>query len=161
MELSDKILKLLDYRIEQEEFSSRLYKSMAIWLDFNGYSGASKLWAKYAGEEMSHAGWVYSYLSDLNIKACVPSLEKPDEDFAGLVDIINKSYEHEVAITNQCQELAKAAMEEGDFLTYGLAQRFVNEQVEEIRKTTYWQDRCEAFGDSKEALRLLDNEMGE
>lgn len=158
--ISKKIESLINYRIVEEEKSSRLYLAMSKWLGFNGYTGAEKLWAKYAGEEMTHAGWAYTYLEDLDLLPIVPALEKPLVSFAGLKDIIEKSYDHEMIITEQCNGLAKAAQAEGDYITLELAQKYLREQSEEISKITHWKDRLDAFGDSKEALRFLDNEMG-
>lgn len=158
--ISEGLIKLLNYRIVQEEFSSRLYKAMSIWLNFKGYSGAAALWAKYSSEEQTHADWAYTYLLDMDIKPEVPALEKPDNEFAGLVEIINKSYEHEQKVTEQCQKFADSAWKEGDYMALELAQKYLKEQQEELAKTNYWVDRIEIFGQSNEALFLLDNEMG-
>lgn len=159
--ISEKLIQLLNYRIAQEEFSSRLYKAMSIWLDFKGFNGAAKLWAKYSEEELKHAQWAYQYLLDLDIKPDVPGIEKPDGEFSGLVDIINKSYEHEQKITEQCQALAAAAWKEGDYMTVHLAQHYLDEQVEEIKKSSLWVNMIEIYGTSKESLFLLDNKMAE
>jgi len=158
--ISKKIEDLINFRIVEEEKSARIYLAMSQWLDFNGYNGAAKLWKKYSDEEHAHSDWAYTYLQDLDILPKVPALEMPSMEFKGLPDICQKSYEHEMSVTMQCNELAKAAQAEGDYMTVEFAQRYLKEQVEEIGKTTYWLDRIEAFGDSKEALRLLDNEMG-
>jgi len=161
MIISDKVKELLNYRISQEEASSRLYKSMSIWLSYNGFSGAEKRWGIYSDEEQKHAEWAYGYLLDLDVKPEVPALEAPPCEFDGLVDIIQKSYDHEIKVTEQCKALASAAMKEGDFLLLELAQKYNGEQIEELAKTQYWLDRLEAFGDSEIALRHLDEEMGE
>lgn len=159
--ISDKMISLLNYRIQQEENSSRLYKAMSVWLGFNGYEGAEKLWQKYSDEERVHMEWAYKYLLDLNIKPIVPSLPEPQGDFKGLPQIIALSYQHEVDITNQCKELTKVAMAEGDFLVMELGFRYCKEQVEELAKTQLWLDKLDSFGSDKIALRLLDNNMGE
>lgn len=159
--INKKIEDLINFRIVEEEKSSRLYLAMSKWLAFNGFNGAAKLWKKYSDEEMIHVGWAYGYLDDLDIFPTVPALEKPACEFKSLEEIIKMSFEHEMLITNQCNDLAKCALSEYDFMTLELAQKYLKEQVEEIGKMTYWLDRLDAFGDSKEALRLLDNEMGE
>lgn len=158
--ISQGLIKILNFRIVQEEFSSRLYKAMAIWLDYKGYSGAAKLWNTYSSEESKHAEWSYEYLLDMDIKPEVPALERPDNEFAGLADIINRSYEHEQKVTEQCQQLAASAWKDGDYMALELAQKYLKEQQEELMKTNYWVDRLEIFGQSPETLFLLDNEMG-
>lgn len=159
--ISNKTIELLNYRIAQEEASSRLYQSMSIWLDHNGYSGAASLWKKYADEEMIHAGFSYSYLLDLNIKPTVPAIEKPNGEFKNLPQIIALSFEHEIEITNQCKELAKSVAEEGDYMTLTLAQKYLTEQVEELKKTQFLIDQLNLFGIDKIALQLLDTKLGE
>jgi ferritin len=152
---------LLNFRIAQEEYSSRLYLAMSKWLIFNGYKGAGKLWKKYADEEMTHAGWAYTYLEDLDLLPTVPELAAPPVDFTSLPEICTRSYKHELVVTQQCNELAKKALDVNDFMTLELAQKYLKEQAEEIGRQSYWLDRLTSFGDSKEALFLLDNEMGE
>lgn len=158
--ISDKMVSLLNYRIQQEEYSSRLYLAMSVWLEINGFLGAAKKWKQYSEEEKVHADWSYKYLLDLNIMPTVPALEQPDTNFKGLPDIIIKSYKHELEITKQCQQFAKDAISDADFLTFGIAQKFLNEQVDELAKTNMLVDRLRAFGADKVALRLLDDELG-
>lgn len=158
--VNEEMIKLLNFRISQEEYSSRLYFAMSVWLNFKGYAGAAKLWKKYSEEEQNHANWAYTYLLDLNSKPVVPGLEQPPVDFKSFLHIIVASKQHEIKVTTQCQELAKAAQQIGDYQTLELAQRYLTEQVEELAKIQYWIDRLDAFGTDKIALRLLDNEMG-
>lgn len=158
--ISKEIEELINFRIVEEEKSNRLYLSMAKWLNYNGYSGASKLWAKYADEELVHSKWGYVYLEELDILPVIPALEAPQLSFESLSQICKDSYDHEILITEQCNDLAKAALSNNDFMTLQFAQKYLTEQAEEIGRQAYWIDRIEAFGDSKEALRLLDNEMG-
>ena len=159
--ISKKIEDLINFRIVEEEKSSRLYLAMSKWLGFNGFSGASKLWAKYANEEMVHTAWAYTYLEDLDILPTVPALPQPDSEFESLQQICKLSLEHELLVTKQCNDLAKAALAENDYMTLQLAQKYLTEQTEEIQRQTYWIDRLDAFGTEPQLLRELDEEMGE
>jgi len=61
--ITDKLVKLLQYRIEQEEYSVRLYKAMSICLSYKGYKGAAALFEKYSVEEQHmHNGRIHLYL---------------------------------------------------------------------------------------------------
>ena len=51
-------------------------------------------------------------------------------------------------------------MDKKDFKTFSLAQKFVDEQVDEVSKVQLWSDNLETFGTSEVALKLLDKEMG-
>lgn len=157
--ISQRITDLIQFRIRQEEQSSRIYKAMATWLEFNGFSGAAKLFKKYSDEELDHASWAYKYLQDLNILPVVPAQTEPQNEFKGLPQIISLGYQHELTITNQCKELYNASIEEKDQLTYQLALKYINEQVGELGKFQTLLDKLESFGTDKVALRLLDKEM--
>lgn len=161
--ISKKIEDLINFRILEEEKSSRLYLAMAKWLRFNGYEGAAKLWEKYSEEELIHTNWAYTYLEDLDIKPIVPSLPEPKCEYASLSEICKLSYDHELLVTKQCNDLAKASQEEGDFMTLQLAQKYLAEQTEEIMRQTHWLNRIELLGGesiTNDGLYLLDKEMG-
>lgn len=159
--ISDKINKLIQLRIKNEQQSSRIYAAMGNWLALNGYEGASKLWDKYSKEECGHAEWAKTYLLDLNILPIEPSQEQPQTEFKGLPQIIALSYKHELQITEECKELAKTALEEGDMMTFNLAQKYIKEQQDEIAKIQAHLDYLQAFGDSQVSLQLLDQKMGQ
>lgn len=149
----------LNYRIQQEEYSSRIYMSMSMWLNNKGYSGAAALWRKYADEELTHADIARKYLLSFGIQPVTPKLDEPQQNFSGLPEIIKMSFEHEIEVSKQIKEMADHALSMGDHMLYELCLAYLKEQVEEHDKTQTWVDKLEAFGTDKIALRLLDNEM--
>lgn len=159
--LSQDCINLLNYRIEQEEFSSRLYLSMSLWLNDNGYINAAKVWKTYSVEEAAHADWARTYLLSLGIQPNTPALDAPGNDYTGLPEIIKLSFDHEITITTQIKELGDYAFSMGDHMLYTLVSYYLKEQVEEHDKTQNLMDQLKAFGEDKIALRLLDNALGE
>lgn len=158
--ITKEAIDLLNYRIEQEEYSSRIYLSMSMWLNDKGFIGAASLWKKYSNEEMSHADWARTYLLSFGIQPITPALKAPGDNYGGLVEIIRQSFDHEITVSKQCKDIASKAMKSGDHILYELALHYLKEQVEEHDKMQTWLDKLEAFGTDKIALRLLDNEMG-
>lgn len=158
--ITEECVKHLNYRIEQEEYSSRIYLAMSMWLDDNGYKGAAKEWRKYSTEENAHADFAREYLLNLGVQPFTPPLQAPTQTFTGLPQIIEMSYEHEIEITRQCKELASHAMKMSDHMLYELAMRYLHEQQEEMGKMQDLMDELEAFGTDKIAMRLLDNKLG-
>lgn len=158
--LSDECINTLQFRIQQEELSSRLYLAMSMWLNNSGYTGAASLWLKYSKEEMVHANWSRDYLLAMGITPNVPMLGAQVTLFTGLPEIIQQSYDHEVLVTKQCKELADKAFKSGDHMLYTLGAQYLKEQIEELDKMQTWLDKLCAFGNDKIAMRLLDNEMG-
>lgn len=157
--VDEELIALLDYRIEQEEQSARLYHAMSLWLNDNGFMGAAQQWDEDSKGEMAHAQWAKEYLLDMGIKPRVPALVEPPQFYEGLDDIIYQSYEHELEVTEQCNKLAKYAATSGNYLLYQLTMKYMQEQQEELGKLQTLMDKLEAFGTDKVALRLLDNEL--
>lgn len=157
--LSDDCLATLNYRIQQEEYSSRIYLAMSMWLNNNGYVNAAKIWKKYSQEELTHADWAREYLLAMGVQPQTPSLDEPTETFTGLPEIIRMSFDHEITVTEQIKALADCAFKNGDHMLYQLTQTYLKEQVEEHDKTQNWVDQLAAFGEDKIAMRLLDHEM--
>lgn len=157
--VNEEVIKILNYRIQQEEQSGRLYHSMSMWLNDKGYMGAAKQWEEDSKGEFSHSQWAKDFLLDMGIQPMIPELSKPPQKFKGLDDIIYQSYDHEVEVTDQCNELAKFAEQSGNHLLYQLAIKFLQEQQEELGKLQTLVDELEAFGTDKVAMRLLDNEL--
>lgn len=159
--ISQRLVDLCNYRIQQEEYSSRIYSAMSRWLDDKSYIGAAKLWKKYSDEELTHAEIIYSFLLDLGIRPVTPELPKPQQDFKGLVEIVDLSYQHEIEVYNQCAELAKVAFEENQLMLYPIALKLTQEQSEEVGKLQMWIDMFESFGTEQITLLHIDEKMGE
>jgi ferritin len=157
--LSDDCVEYLNYRVQQEEYSGRIYLAMSMWLDNNGYVNAAKLWRRYSNEEMAHSDIARTYLLSMGVQPTTPVLESPEQNFTGLPEIIEKSYDHEIVVTKQIKELATDAMSKGDHMLYEFALAYLKEQVEEHNKMQNWVDQLNAFGTDKIAMRLLDHEM--
>lgn len=157
--LSENMVSMLNARINSEELSSRIYLAMSLWLEDKGYFNAAKLWAKYASEENNHANWAREHLLSFNIRPKTMSLMPVENEYTGLDDIIRKSLEHEMKVTYECKELAKAAFEEMDMNTFVLAQKYVKEQSEELNKVFNLTNLLDVYGTDKLSLALLDHEL--
>jgi ferritin len=159
--ISEKMIKALNYRIEQEEYSSRIYLAMSMWLNNEGFVNASKLWLQYSKEELGHADFSREYLLSLGIQPKTPKLDAPKEDYTGLPEIIKLSFEHETEITNQCKQLADEAFKECDHMLYELAAKYLKEQIEEMDKTQTLMDKLKQFGEDKIAMRFMEADIAE
>lgn len=157
--ISNECIDYLNYRVQQEEYSARIYLSMSLWLDNNGYVNSAKLWRKYSDEEMKHADIARDYLLAMGVQPATPELEQPKQNFTGLPEIIKESYQHEIDITTQIKELASDVFKKADHMLYELALGYLKEQVEEHAKMQNWIDQLNAFGEDKIAMRLLDHEI--
>lgn len=132
--LEQEIIDALMYRIQQEQFSSRIYEQMSTWFDVRGYKNLAKLYNNYAHEELTHAEWAKKFLLSYNETVYLKPLDEPQCDFAGVLDILETTLQHEQDITNQCNDLAKLANSLQNYPCFELALKFCREQVEELEK---------------------------
>jgi ferritin len=159
MKLDKKIIELLNYRIQQEEESSRIYEQFALWLDNAGFKNFGKLYYKYAKEELKHSRFAKDHLLAFGIEPQLTKLSAPDLEFDSLKEILVLTLEHEQEITRQCNELTKTAAALDDFPTMTLGMKYCAEQVEELDKAQTFVDQITTFGDSKEVMITLEHNV--
>lgn len=132
--LSVEMQALLTKQIMNEMHSCNLYKQLAGWLDDNDWTFGAKLFMKYGNEETAHADKVIEYMFERNCKVDILAIEKPVISVKNVRDVLLASLEHEILVSNQWKTIAAMAMKEADLTTFGIAQWFINEQVEEESK---------------------------
>lgn len=133
--ISDKAIELLQFRIKEEQLSSRIYEQMSLYLNDVGLLNSAKLWLKYSQEELGHADWAKDYLLSFGVMPVLQTLEAPTSKFTGLLDVITKTLEHEELIAKQCNALSKQALDMGDFMLFQLGLKYTKEQSEEMDKS--------------------------
>jgi ferritin len=157
--INEETIKLLNYRIQQEEYSSRIYHYFALCLENMGYENAPKLWQKYSDEEMEHAEWAKNYLLSYGVTPELKEIPKPECNCSSLIDVISETYKHEEMITKQCNDLAIAAIKMNNHILYQLAIRYCKEQLEELNKAQTLVDKLDTYGGDKIALKMIDNDL--
>lgn len=145
--LPQECIDIMNYRIQQEEFSSRLYEQMKLWFDNKGYTNLAKLYDSYVSDEMQHAGWAKSYLLDYGITPELKPLASPYVDYKDCKEILNETLKHEQIITSQVSELASKSFKMNNFVLYSLALKYCAEQQEEIGKVVNLLDISELTSD--------------
>lgn len=132
--LSQEAINSLEIRIQNEQFSSRLYEDMYLWFEDKGYSNLAKLYKKYSEEELTHANWSVNFLFSYNLKPCLKILKSPEAEYIDCGDILQATLEHETTISQECDMLMKEAFKRGEMSLFTLASKYVAEQVEELKK---------------------------
>jgi ferritin len=130
--ISQKTIDLLNYRIQQELINSKRYEQMYLWLQNESYLNAAQLWKKNYEDEVAHSNWAKDYLMAFKVMPELTSIEEPSNMFESFEEIVQKTYEFEKETTLQCRELAKHALEEGDYNLLILANKYNEEQIEEM-----------------------------
>lgn len=161
MVLGKKLEETLNRQINEEMYSSYLYFAMATHFKNERLNGFAKWMERQSKEEMEHAMKFYGYILQRNGKVELGEIAKPS--FAGKtpLEVFEATLKHEQRITKLVNDIYDLAGEEKDTAAGIFMQWFVNEQVEEEASVLEMIDALKMIGDSKQALFMLDHELGE
>ncbi|MFO0447267.1 MAG: ferritin-like domain-containing protein [Pseudomonadota bacterium] len=100
------VSKLLE-RLKDEYDAMYFYTAVANWCQGKGYESAAKFFLKEAENEHDHARKVEKYLTDWNVFFELPAIERPDKEYASLVDVVEQAYDIEYALYEAYEETSK------------------------------------------------------
>lgn len=150
----------INEQIKREEFSSRLYLSMAIWCESNGYPGAAAFLYRQADEERMHQLKFVHYVNDRGGKATLMALTAPENHFESLSHVFKQVMEHEQYITASINDLYEVTLSEKDYTTGNFLQWYINEQIEEESTMATILDKINLIGAEKGGMFHIDKELG-
>jgi ferritin len=159
--LKEKVLKALNEQVNAEQYSALLYLSMSAWFEDKGLPGfANWMYVQYQ-EELTHANKIFKFIVERSGKAEVKAIKQMPADFESVLQVVEKTLEHEQFVTELINSLVDVATEERDHATQSFLQWFVDEQVEEEANVTEILDSLKLIeGDGKgNGLFMLDREL--
>jgi len=160
MELSKKMQDALNEQIKEELASAYIYLGMAAYCESINLRGFARWMRAQSNEEMTHAMKFYDYVHERGGRVVLAALEQPQAEYAGPVDVFEKTLAHEQYITGRIHKLYALAVEEKDYASLGILQWFVDEQVEEEASAGDILDTLKMIGDKGQALYMLDQKLG-
>lgn len=153
--------KALNDHMNEELYSSHLYKSMAAYLESNRLPGFAHWMNKQADEEDIHAQKIFRYINDRRGRARFESIECPPQDWENPLAAFKAAFEHEQKITKQVNDLVNLAISLKDHATnYFIQEGFVKEQIQEETAASDIVDKLLLVGPEKSGLFLVDRELG-
>jgi len=127
-----KFHELLQTQVGNEFSASQQYIALAVWFDNEDLPRLASHFYKQALEERNHAMMIVQFLMDNDIPVAVPGTAAPLNEFKAPRDLVDLALRQEQQVTDQIVALAKAAREEGDYISEQFMQWFLKEQVEEV-----------------------------
>jgi ferritin len=158
--LSRTMQDAINEQIKNEVYSAYLYLSMSAYCESINLPGFAHWMQMQAQEEMVHAMKFYGYVHDRGGRVVLLAIDQPPAEFQSPLDIFEKALEHEQKVTALINNLYELAIQEKDYASQVLLQWFVTEQVEEEDSATQVIDTLTMVGDSRQALLMLDRELG-
>ncbi len=157
--VKEKMLNALNEQINAEQYSALLYLSMSAWFNEKGFPGfANWMYVQYQ-EELTHANKFFNYINERSGRVEVKAIEQVPTEFESVIDIVEKTLEHEKKVTGLIDKLMDIAIEERDHATQSFLQWFVDEQVEEEANVEELLDALRLTDGKGNGLFMLDREL--
>ena len=158
--LSVKIQDALNRQINDENYASHYYLSMASWCNKHGLQGSSKFLYVHSEQERTHMMKLFHYVNDAGGHALVSAFKEPPHDFKSISDLMELVLKHEQHVTKSINHLVETCLAEKDYSTFNFLQWYVAEQHEEERLFTSVLDLIKITGVEGRGLFLIDQEIG-
>jgi ferritin len=141
--LDKKIVLLLGERLNDEYKAFYFYRSAANWCDNVGYKKAAEFFKAESDDELTHAQGLEKYITDWNMVAPLPTINKPELEFECLVDIINKAYEMEYSLYEGYEDTSGEIFDMEDYCTFDLLQKYRTIQRESVAEYSDFLNKLE------------------
>lgn len=157
--LNRAVVKKLNEQINFEMFSSNLYLQMSSWCAAHSFDGAAAFLAEHAQEESQHMQRIFNYMIDAGEQPEISAIDAPESQFASLEEVFQKTFKHELFITEKINELVGTAMKENDYSAFNFLQWYVAEQHEEEKLFKSIVDKFALLGDNGLGLYQIDQQL--
>ena len=150
----------LNAQINSEQYSAQLYLAMSAHCATKSFKGFAHWLRIQASEETAHAPKLIQNLLDRAGRLQLRPIPAPPAEFGTVIEVFEKTLEHEKAVTAKISALFDLARKEGDYASEITLQWYVTEQVEEEKTAASLLETLRMAGDNKVALLMLDRELG-
>lgn len=137
--ISDKMVSLLNNQLQDEMINHNLYRSFSLYFRSKGIETLCEYFELRAKEELEHHEWIYKYLKTCGIPLQYPEIPATNVDVDNELAPFKLTVDKEIETTLSINEIAKVALEEGDYGTFawlngtGIVEgKLIPEQTEEM-----------------------------
>lgn len=149
----------LNAQINVEQGSAQLYLAMSAACEGKSFRGFAHWLKVQAGEETAHAMKLVEFILDRGGQLELRAVAAPPTQFGGVIEVFEKTLEHEKVISSRINALFEQARVEKDYASEVALHWFVTEQVEEERQVQQIVDHLHAVGDKGGGIWYLDSRM--
>ena len=158
--MSKKLEDAINEQIKNEFFSGYLYLSMAAQAESMNLPGTAHWFKVQAKEEQEHGMKFYEFINDRGGRVLLKAMDQPETEFKTVLDMFEKTLEHEKLVTSLINKLYEIALQEKDYPAQIMLQWFIDEQVEEEKNASDIIATLKMIGEKGQALHMLDQELG-
>ncbi|MGE5346728.1 MAG: ferritin [Acidithiobacillales bacterium] len=158
--ISKKMQGALEGHVGAEMESAYLYLAMSAWCESKAFKGFGRWLRIQFEEELAHATKLLDYLLSRGTTVSFGPVAAPAARFGSILEVFEKTLEHERLVTGKVHRLYELAGAEKDSATQVFLQWFVSEQVEEEARATEIVDKLRMVSERPGSALYLDKEYG-
>ena len=149
----------LNEQINAEFHSAYIYLSMSSYFLSVGLGGYANWMRVQYQEELAHTTRFFDYVNERGGRVKLSPIQEVQVDFSGIVDVFEKTLEHEQIVTGMIDHLMDLSIQESDHATKSFLQWFVDEQVEEEANVEQILNNLKLINGEGQGLLMMDREM--
>lgn len=157
--LSQKLQDAFNSQINKELYSEYLYLSMAAYCFSQDLDGFANYFMVQTQEEHFHAMKMFNFVNDRGGRVILKPIDGPDTEFKSIVEIYEKTFEHEQFVTKSINELMDVAIKESDHAAASFLKWFIDEQVEEEATVSKILAKLKLINGEGHGTLMLDTEL--
>jgi ferritin len=158
--ISKKMQAALEGHVGAELESAYLYLAMSAWCEAKAFKGFGRWLRIQFEEETAHATKLLDFLLSRGCTVSFGPVAAPAAKFGSILEVFEKTLEHERSVTGRVHRLYALAGTEKDTATQVFLQWFVSEQVEEEARAAEIVDKLRMVSDRPGSSLYLDKEYG-
>lgn len=159
--IKKEVLNALNEQINAESYSAYMYLSMAAYFEEMGLSGFANWMKVQYQEESAHALKFFNYLIERNGRVALKAIEQVPVEFNGIVEVFEKTLQHEMHVTELINNLMNVAVAANDHATQSFLKWFVDEQVEEEANVEKILATLKLINGQGNGIFMMDREMSQ
>jgi ferritin len=159
--IKKEVLDALNAQINAESYSAYMYLSMAAYFENIGLPGFANWMKVQYQEEAAHALKFFNYVTDRGGKVVLKAIDQVPVDFEGVVDVYEKTLEHENRVTDLINNLMDVAVKASDHASQSFLKWFVDEQVEEESNVEKILATLKLINGQGNGIFMMDRELGQ
>ena len=157
--LSKKLKDAINEQINREFYSEYLYLSMEAYCRSIDLDGVANFFHVQTLEEHSHGMKMYNFLIDRGARVTLKKIDAPQTEFKSVIELFEKTLEHEKFVTKCIDDLMDIAVKENDHAVVSFLKWFVDEQVEEESTDLRILNRLKLVKGEGHGLLMIDSEL--
>lgn len=130
--LPQEIVDMLLPRLADEYTAFYTYRAASNWCQNVGFVKAAAYFKAESDDELVHARGIEDFLTLWNVIPELPTVKKPELEFGGLVDVIEKAYQLELDLYDAYEDTSAKIFKTGDICVFDFLQKYRDIQVKSV-----------------------------